>query len=328
MLTAMPGDATKNPFYQGMEGEGPLVEKFKRFQEDIQGKGLSDNAMRFLEDTYADRIGYRLPTLQPNPRGYVEPGRSDLRMGRPTPTTMPLRVEKQVDTPTPPQEGGVGFFTDADGNEMYQPPMPEAPPGMSQIMVMPEPIPADQARPPIPSAPRGGLGSFFGRMPPGGFMRQPFRPPPPFMSGGFGGFRPQPMPFMGGGFGGGMPNYGGGFGGFGGYGGFRPQPMPFMGGGYGGFGGFRPQPSFGYGGFGGFRPQPSFGYGRGFGGFGGFGGQAMQQPMPQGMLPLTQQGMSQPTQPMQSMQQSPFGTPLNNSTQTQAGAQQGFGGLF
>ena len=86
MLMAMPGDATKNPFYQGMEGEGPLVEKFKRFQEDIQGKGLSDSAMRFLEDTYADRIGYRLPTPQPNPRGYVEPGRSDLRMGRPTPT--------------------------------------------------------------------------------------------------------------------------------------------------------------------------------------------------------------------------------------------------
>ena len=200
--------------------------------------------------------------------------------------------------PTPPEQGGVGFFTDADGNEMYQPPMPEAPPGGMQLMVMPDPIPADQARPSLPSIPRGG-----------------FRPQPmPFMGGGFGGFRPQPMPFMGGGFGGIVPQpspfMGGGFGGFGG---FRPQPTPFMGGGYGG--------GFG-GGFGGFRPQPMPFMGGGF-------GQPMQ-PMQQGMQRGLSQGMQQPMPQMQQMQQSPFGTPLSNINpqQAMAGAQQAMGGLF
>jgi len=143
----------------------------------------------------------------------------------------------------------------------------------------------------------------------GGFRPQPM----PFMGGGFGGFRPQPMPFMGGGFGGFVPQpspfMGGGFGGFGG---FRPQPMPFMGGGYGG----------GFGGFGGFRPQPMPFMGGGF-------GQSMPQ-MQQGMQRGLSQGMQQPMPQMQQMQQSPFGTPLNNINpqQAMAGAQQAMGGLF
>ena len=270
------------------------LDTFRRFQSGIEGKGLSPNAMNFLENRYANRIGYTRPISPPtmartqgpeflprpvsnmqdfnrrmrdrlsllNPdlsqgsavqqqaqqqavaqggagganaittpaptRGYVEPGRPDMRMGLPTPPVMPISGRLN--------RGG-----------MYSNPQP-APQPQPMPPLQPQPMPQPMPTPMPPQ--RGGFPGYGGGFPSfgggfgGGFPR---------FGGGFGGG----FPNFGGGFGGGMPSYGGGFGGgMPSYGGGFGGGFPRFGGGFGGFGGFGGgMPSYG-GGFGGFNPVP------------------------------------------------------------------------
>lgn len=186
-----------------------------------------------------------ITTLAPT-RGYVEPGRPDMRMGLPTPPVMPLRGGRTGDpfvgVPShpmtrPPGMGGMGgrggFNRGINPGGMYSNPQP-APQPQPMPPLQPQPMPQPMPTPMPPQ--RGGFPGYGGAFP--GF------------GGGFGGGFPR----FGGGFGGGFPNFGGGFGGgmpF--YGGGFGGGFPRFGGGFGGFGGG--MPSYG-GGFGGFNPVP------------------------------------------------------------------------
>ena len=139
MIMAMPGDATKNPYYQGMEGRGPFVENFRRFQSrmprftDMMARprfpiqridqqpqgGLAAQQQAQQQAVAQSGTGGANAITTPAPtRGYVEPGRPDMRMGLPTPPVMPIsgRLNRggmhsnpqpvPQPQPMPPQRGG------------------------------------------------------------------------------------------------------------------------------------------------------------------------------------------------------------------------------
>ena len=126
-----------------------------------------------------DVPGINLPFRPQPPMAAPQP----VQGGRDFMPTPPMMTPISRPQPTPISEGGPqvpagaspggNFFTDDQGRQMYQPPMPKAPPGMMIPQVMPEPI---EVGPQAPAKPQPSATPPFD--PAGGPVSQPMKQAP------------------------------------------------------------------------------------------------------------------------------------------------------
>lgn len=141
--------------------------------------GLPKPAPMATQRPGVDVPGINLPFRPQPPMAAPQP----VQGGRDFMPTPPMMTPISRPQPTPISEGGPqvpagaspggNFFTDDQGRQMYQPPMPKAPPGMMIPQVMPDPI---EVGPQAPAKPQPSATPPFD--PAGGPVSQPMKQAP------------------------------------------------------------------------------------------------------------------------------------------------------